>query len=160
MGSINFNNLKNTNLSQKNNVFTDIFLDLAQEPFEYLIGNRTIQGNSRDIKVAYDLNAIKNSLVNLFNTVPGERFLLPDYGCDLRQYVFEPVNEFVARRIGRDIVRNLEKWEPRVKLVNISVDGYKERGEYEITLKLDVPFLRRNEPLSLTGLLSRQGFRI
>jgi len=160
MASINFNNLKNTNYSQKSYTYTDLFLDFTQEPFESVIGNRYISGSGKDMKVAYDLNAIKNSIVNLFNTLPGERILLPDYGCDLRQFIFETVTDSNARFIGRTISKSIEKWEPRVKIVNINIDGYEDRNEYEITLILEVPFLKKGEKLNLKGLLNRQGFTV
>lgn len=160
MGSITFNNFKNVNYSQQNYTYTDIFLDFAQEPFEFQIGNKITKGNGRDIKVAYDINAIKNSIVNLFNTIPGERLLLPDYGCDLRKYIFEAVTESTARIIGRTIKASIKQWEPRVTVININVDAYISKAEYEITLVLEVPFLQRGETLNLTGLLNRQGFRI
>ena len=160
MSSINFNSFKNVNYSQKKNTYTDMFLDMDQEPFEILIGNRRVSGNGRDMKVAFDLNAIRNSINNLFNTLPGERLLLPDYGCDLRQYIFEPISESNARFIGRTITQALKQWEPRVTLVNMNIDAYIERAEYDITLVLEVPFLVRGEKLNLTGTLNRQGFRI
>ena len=160
MGSINFNSFKNVNYSQKNYTYTDIFLDMAQKPFEILMGDRTINGNGRDMKVAYDLNAIRNSIINLFNTLPGERILLPDYGCDLRRFIFEPITDSTSRLIGRTIKTSIEQWEPRVVLVNINVDAYISRAEYEVTLVLEVPFLQRNEKLNVAGILNRQGFRI
>ena len=160
MSSINFNSFKNVNYSQKKNTYTDMFLDMDQEPFEILIGNRRVSGNGRDMKVAFDLNAIRNSINNLFNTLPGERLLLPDYGCDLRQYIFEPISESNARFIGRTITQALKQWEPRVTLVSMNIDAYIERAEYDITLVLEVPFLVRGEKLNLSGTLNRQGFRI
>ena len=159
MSSINFNSFKNVNYSQKKNTYTDMYLDLDQEPFEILIGNRSVKGTGRDMKVAYDLNAIRNSIVNLFNTLPGERLLLPDYGCDLRQFIFEPITDSNARFIGRTITRAIEQWEPRVTLVSMNIDAYIERAEYDITLVLEVPFLKRGEKLNITGTLNRQGFR-
>jgi phage baseplate assembly protein W len=133
---------------------------MAQEPFEILMGDRTVNGNGRDMKVAYDLNAIRNSIINLFNTLPGERILLPDYGCDLRRFIFEPITDSTSRLIGRTIKTSIEQWEPRVVLVNINVDAYISRAEYEVTLVLEVPFLQRNEKLNIAGILNRQGFRI
>ena len=160
MGSLNFNNFKNVNYSQKQNTYTDLYLDMAEEPFNILIGRRAPQGTGRDMKVAYDLNAIKNSIVNLFNTLPGERILLPDYGCDLRQYIFEAATESNARFIGRSIQSAIQKWEPRVTVVSINVNVYIDRQEYEITLVLEIPFLQPGTKLNITGLLNRQGFRI
>jgi phage baseplate assembly protein W len=160
MGSVNFNNLKNTSHSQKNYTYTDIYLDFAQKPFEIFGSNRTVNGKGRDMKVAFDINAIKNSLLNLFNTLPGERILLPDYGCDLRQFIFDPITDMMTRHIGRIIQTSISKWEPRVRIVNINVDGYAETNEYVITLTLEVPFLARGETLNIKGLLNKKGFTV
>jgi phage baseplate assembly protein W len=160
MGSINFNGFKNTNYSQKQNTYTDIFLDLYQEPFELQIGNQNVSGYGKDIKVAYDLNAIKNSLINLFNTLPGHRILLPDYGCDLRAYLFDNITDTTARQIGRDIIESINTWEPRVAVININVNAYVNRHEYEITLVLEVPFINDSEKLNISGTLNKEGFII
>jgi phage baseplate assembly protein W len=160
MGSLNFNSFKNTNHSQKNYTYTDIFLDLDQEPFEVIIGNRTIKGTGKDVKVAYDLNAVKNSIVNLFNTLPGERLLLPEYGCDLRRYIFEPISETNARFIGRTIKNSIGQWEPRVTIVRIEVDAYIDEQRYEVNLVMEAPFLQSGENFSLKGVLNQQGFTV
>lgn len=160
MGSINFNNLKKSTYKEQKYVYADLHLDLEQEPFEVAIGNRVIRGGGKDIKIAYDLNAIRNSILNLFNTIPGHRFLLPDYGCDLRQFLFEPISESTGYNIGRTIRENIEKWEPRVTLLNINIDAYPDRNEYVITMVLEIPFLQKNEKLNLKGLLNSQGFII
>lgn len=160
MGSINLKNLQNNSGSQQNYTYTDISLDLAQEPFNFIIGNRTVTGSGRDIKIAYDINAIKNSITNLFNTVPGERLLLPDYGCDLRQFVFEPVSQSTASRITRTIRHGIQAWEPRVRIVNLLIDGYEDQGYYVITLVLEVPLLGATQRLSISGTLNQQGYII
>ena len=160
MGSINFNNLKNVNYSQKNYTYTDLFLDFTQEPFESRIGNRTINGAGKDMKVAYDLNAIRNSIVNLFNTSPGDRILLPDYGCSLKSYVFVNMSESTSRLLGRSIKTAIEQWEPRVNVVSINVDSDESLQEYVITLVLQVPFLPTGQTLNLTATLNRQGFKV
>lgn len=158
MGSISFNSLKNTNISQQKYTYTDIFLDLAQEPFEIIIGNRNLTGGGRDMKVAYDINAIRNSIVNLFNTNKGDRILLPDYGCDLRQFIFEPISNSRGQLIGRTIEKSVQAWEPRVRIINIDIKGFVDRGEYEINVTLEVPFLQKGQKLNISGLLNRQGF--
>jgi len=160
MGSINFNNFKNTNYSQKRYTYTDMFLDLTQEPHKHIIERNNSNNNERDMKVAYDMSAIRNSITNLFNTIPGERILLPDYGCDLRRYVFEQISESNARFIGRTIKRSIEQWEPRVVIINIGVDAYIDEYRYEIALTMEVPFLQTNEKFNLSAALNRHGFTV
>ena len=49
--------------------------------------NRT--DSKKDVKLLYDEDAIYQSVKNVFNTIPGQKILNPDFGLDLRQYLFE-----------------------------------------------------------------------
>ena len=157
MGSINLNKLKNTSKSVDNYTYVDLNLDMTQEKIGTRTGNwTTTTDSSKDIKVSYDLNAIQNSLVNLFNTAPGERYLLPEYGSDLRKYVFDNVSEAGGRMIGENIKDSIEKWEPRVRILNINIVGKADQNEYNITLNLLIPFSQTK--FSLRGVLNQEGY--
>lgn len=157
MASINFNNLRNVSKNVQKYTYTDIYLDFQEDLSSSANFVQTI-GTGRDMKVAYDLNAIKNSLVNLFSTVPGQRYLLPEYGSDLRRYIFEPISDITGRQIGREIQRSITNWEPRIKLLNLNITGYMDRNEYEIDLVLSIPFL--NQPLNLKSVLNKEGITV
>jgi len=120
MGSIVLSNLKNTVKADTGYTYTDIHLDIKEQ--QYKKSGNFIQ-NGKDIQVSYDELAIKNSLINIFNTVPGERFLVPEFGSNLKQYLFEPVTKFTADRIGNHIFNAVKKWEPRVLVDYINVVG-------------------------------------
>lgn len=158
MASINFNSLKRQENQSNNYTYADLSLDIQQEPFEFIIGNRVSKGNSRDIKVAYDLNAIKNSIFNLFNTIPGERILLPSYGLDLRQFIFEPISSGRGEGLRNTIYEGIQAWEPRVNVKSVNVDGYMDRHEYEILVLLEIPFLAKPNSFSIDGILTKKGF--
>ncbi|MDR6568075.1 hypothetical protein SAMN05660461_4898 [Chitinophaga ginsengisegetis] len=64
---------------------------------------------------------IKESLDILLSTSLGERVMQPRYGCDLQDYIFEPLN---AAMIGflRDLVENaILFYEPRIKVEEVGV---------------------------------------
>jgi hypothetical protein len=155
MASINLNNLQNIGKNTEKYTYTDIYLDLAEDITTVSNFTNTI-GSGRDMKVAYDLNAIRNSIVNLFSTIPGQRYLLPEYGSDLRKYVFEQITDITGRQIGREINRAIVNWEPRVRIISLNIIGYEDRNEYEITLILEVPFLKQR--FNLTGILNKEGY--
>lgn len=157
MASLTFKNLEKPVLEQKQYTYIDIALDME----ESLVSSQsnyinTTSSTGRDVKVAYDLSAIQNSLRNLFNTIPGERILLPDYGSDIRRIVFEPVSETTARTIGRMIRDSIKKWEPRVQLINLNIVGDPDNYEYTIDIVIAIPFY--DGTLSLGSLLTRDGF--
>ena len=120
MGSIVLSNLKNTVKSETGYTYTDIHLDIAEQLYTNN-GNKLPHG--KDIKVSYDEEAIKNSLINIFNTVPGERFLIPEFGSNLKAYLFQPVTKFTADAIGESVLDSITRWEPRVIVDYVNVIG-------------------------------------
>ena len=92
------------------------------------------KSTTNDVFASVDEGAIQNSLNNLFSTSPGQKLLDPDYGLDLRQFLFAPVSEDIAGAIGERILDGL-----RVK--QISVIANEDTSQYDLTLTLDIPDL-------------------
>ena len=157
MASINLTEYKKkiNSLSSRPYTYVDMALDMAPK----LLNLDLLRGsdNFRDIEVSYDEVAIKNSLINIFNTIPGQRFLLPLFGCNLIAYLFQPISESYARIIGDEILRAIELWEPRVTVENVDVYGDPEEHQYTITVKITIPNLKIRT--NLTGILSKDGFK-
>lgn len=124
---------------QKEYYYKDLHLDLAKSGNFSTALNKKIDGN--DIQIDYDESAIKNSLRNLFNTKPGQRFLFPLYGLDLNQYLFEAVSEFNGQIIGEKIVTAIKNFEPRVTLRNCNVVAMPDDNQYDITIIVEIPIL-------------------
>jgi phage baseplate assembly protein W len=138
-------------------IFTDLKLDLK---LNYTNDPRLKSGEIiKDIQVSYDLEAIKNSLFNLFTTIPGQKILNPVYGLNLFQFLFSGITDENARAMGEIILKGINKYEPRVDVVKISVAPDPDNNTYEIGLQLNVPSLNI-EGLSLKGVLSESGYYI
>ena len=54
---------------------------------------------TNDLVVSRDASAIKQSIVNLLLTNKGERPFNPDYGSDIRSYLFEPLDYATAGQV-------------------------------------------------------------
>jgi phage baseplate assembly protein W len=65
---------------------------------------------------------IHESLTILLSTTPGERIMLPTYGCGLKAHVFEDLNESVITEIKDTIRRAVLFFEPRITLNAIRID--------------------------------------
>jgi phage baseplate assembly protein W len=113
--------------------------------------------NSSDISVSVDEQAIKNSLVNIFNTIPGQKVLNPEFGLDLKRFLFEPLTSFTAQRISETIFNGIRRWETRVDIVNIDVQQDYSNYQFTISLTLRIPKLS-NSNVSFTGILSQEQF--
>lgn len=65
---------------------------------------------------------IRESLRILFSTQPGERILLPRYGCALHALVFESLSETLLTRIRTVIEDAILYFEPRIRLESVHID--------------------------------------
>jgi phage baseplate assembly protein W len=66
--------------------------------------------------------SVRQGLLLLLTTIPGERVMRPDYGCELYRLVFAP-NDATTHGLAIHYVRRaVERWEPRVDLLD--VDAY------------------------------------
>lgn len=153
MGAIVVNTL--TSKKSKKPVYTDLKLDLK---LNYVYDPRLESKDTiKDIEAAYDIEAIKNSLKNLFTTIPGQKILNPVYGLNLLQFLFTGVTEENARAMGDIIYRGITKYEPRIDVKKIYVFPDPENQTFEIALRLDVPSLNI-QGIALKGVLSDSGF--
>lgn len=154
MPSIKLDSLTTTK-PQNTHLFKDLALDL--EPESVTTGALYREETITDIKHSLDEGAIKNSLRNLFTTMPGQKLLNPDYGLSINQFLFQPLTEDTAEEIGNRILRGIETYEPRVTVKNINVNLDIEQSQYDIYLTLTIPALS-NSTVKFTGILTQPGF--
>ena len=138
-------------------LYKDIFFDLDNE---YSYNSQLNQQEKlKDVQALYDVESIKNSIKNHFLTSPGQKILNPTFGIDLRQYLFEPVDDFTAELIKDDIESKLPRSEPRIKVDKVSVVGDEDNNQYNIELQINVPSLGVYG-LSLKSELKTTGYTI
>lgn len=63
---------------------------------------------------------IRQHVMSLINTEPGERVVLGDYGVPLAEMVFEENDETVSTIVAQDIQDGLAKYEPGVLVRGVS----------------------------------------
>jgi len=158
MGSLNINYIKKPERTKSGYLYSDIHLDLVND--YKVVGNfKKSETQLIDIKVSYDDAAIRNSLNSLLNTNPGERLLLPEYGINMKRYIFSPVSTGNAYAIGTVIKQGIERWEPRVSVKLITVVPVPDDHRYDIALDLFIPSL--GKPVGYLGkLIENSGITI
>lgn len=67
-----------------------------------------------------NVNAVKNSIRNIFTWIPGERILNPEFGNKLRLYLYEGITDFNVEKIVSEIRHCVLEWEPRAQIVEIA----------------------------------------
>lgn len=109
--------------------FTDLHLDLT---LDKNVGNGLKPVNASDIVADYDINAIKNSLYNIFTTKPGQKILNPTFGSSLDQFLFQPITKVNANLLSNEIIRNVETFEPRIEVVKVQIMPMPDENQYYI----------------------------
>jgi phage baseplate assembly protein W len=84
----------------------------------------------------------------ILGTTPGERPMRPEFGCAVADQVFAGADATTAGRIAYEVRRALDRWEPRVDVVDI---GVAFDGGDSGTIYIDVRYLIRgtNDPRNL-----------
>jgi len=77
---------------------------------------------------------IKQSLIILLSTIKGERVMQHDYGANMQDLLFEPLNVSFAQRMSGQIERAILFFEPRIKTDDITYRQDNENGLVEIRI--------------------------
>ena len=79
--------------------------------------------------------SVRQSILLLLSTIPGERVMRPDYGCELHRLVFSP-NDNTTSGLAIHYVRQaLDRWEPRAQVTYLDAGPHPEADDrLEITL--------------------------
>lgn len=68
-----------------------------------------------------DERIIKNDLLALLLTVPGQRVMRPTFGTKINAFAFESMTENNLIELRSEIIQSIETNEPRVQLISIDV---------------------------------------
>jgi hypothetical protein len=65
---------------------------------------------------------IRDLIRVILMTEAGERIMREEFGCGLRQYLFEPNTATTRQRIQEGVTQAIARWEPRVLVDDVTVD--------------------------------------
>ena len=116
--------------------FKDIKIDFARNPF------------TDDVAHVRNDNSIKQALKNLVLTVPGEVPFDNSIGSRVSELLFEPMDELISDALQDEIAATINKFEPRVSLINTIIVLNFETGKYSVTIKYRIVGLPLTESVS------------
>ncbi len=101
-----------------------------------------------DITVLRDANAVKRSLRNLMYMGGYDRPFEPDLGADLSKLLHEVMNPLTEKALDMQIRGAISRYEPRVSVVDLLVEGDPDNNRYNITLKFVIDTLSVAETIN------------
>lgn len=132
---------KNTPLLNQDQVYSDFLTDLNPHPV------------SKDIVKFINERAVSRSVRNLLSTNRGERLYQPEIGSDITSLLFEQMTDGMATTISNLIYATLERYEPRAKILRLSVIPDYDRNLYDVTITFMI--INSQEPFTLNIALDR-----
>ena len=99
---------------------------------------------SGDLIALKNENAIASAVRNIVLTTPGEKFFDPDFGSSVSEILFENVDDITAVSIEDEIKSSLKNYEPRVELINVTVDPNFDENQFDVRITyrivgIDIP---------------------
>lgn len=99
--------------------------------------------------------AIKSDLIHLLLTTPGDRLYLPEFGADLRRYIFEPNDGETRTAIKAEIQQAIDKYIPNLKVTELTIE---RPVDNEFGVKSDHIAVVRIDYIFTEGALTKTDF--
>ena len=93
---------------------------------------------TKDLPVLKNANAIRRSVRNLVQTIPGERFFNPLLGSSVYETLFDLATFGTSTLIEKEIINTIENFEPRVSNVDVQVDPRFDQNNFDVTIFFDI----------------------
>lgn len=90
---------------------------------------------------------IRDAIWIVLGTSHGERLMRLDFGAGANDYVFDSNSDVVRTQFAAAIREALLKWEPRIELVNVSIDDGVEPSQ--VLVAIDYRIRSTNELFNL-----------
>jgi phage baseplate assembly protein W len=73
------------------------------------------------VQMVSDVADIEESIRIILSTIPGERLMQPDFGCDIKKLVFEIADTWLVSELNHIIYHALLQYEPRINFTGLTV---------------------------------------
>tara|TARA_B100001115_G_scaffold114993_1_gene85388 strand:- start:228 stop:656 length:429 start_codon:yes stop_codon:yes gene_type:complete len=129
------------NSKRSNRIYKDLNMSFTKNPA------------TKDVARLFDIQAIKRSVKNIILTNKYERPFNPDFGCNLRGFLFENITEPLLVIIKDRVAMAIEKYEPRVSVEDVVVKNSTDPNG----IRISVSFLINGveAPVTVSTFLQR-----
>jgi len=113
---------------------------------------QTVSDTDLDIKKSINEESVLDSVLNIITTEKKSRvYRKRDFGCDLLQYIYEPIDIFTSHEILREIESSISKYEPRALDLDVEITPLPNDNTFIIDINFRIE--ESENPLQLTKLL-------
>ena len=106
--------------------FKDISMSFGKNPM------------TNDLIALKNANAIARSVRNIVMTIPGEKPFDPFFGSNVRNILFENLDNISASLIVDEIRTSIQNYEPRVELVSVEAVPDFDNSTYDVVIIYEI----------------------
>lgn len=96
---------------------------------------------SRALAYSEGQDKVRQAILLILETEPGERIMRPDFGTGLRRYLMKPNTIATRALIQRDVDAALRLWEPRIEVTRVIVTP----AEDPSAVLIDIAYVHRRD---------------
>lgn len=109
------------------------------------------------IQMVEEHASVRQAILLLLTTRPGERVMRPDYGCYLHRLMFQLNDDTTAGLAIHYVRRALERWEPRIDILRLDAERSPgDPGRLDISLDYRVRSTQQSDRLVLPLHLAQE----
>ncbi len=94
--------------------------------------------------------AIKNNLINYFLTNSGDRPLNPEFGGNLRRFIFEQINQGNLEFLQEDLQSQISTFFPSIVVNNLDVLSYPDNNQIEVQILYSISGTNSTDEINIT----------
>jgi phage baseplate assembly protein W len=128
-------------MARNTRIFSDIDLNFTKHPV------------NNDVVRKFDEEAIKQAVKTLILTQIYEKPFHSEIGSRIRGLLFENYSPMTSLMIKREITDTITNFEPRVRLIDVSVNGSPDNNEIYATIVFAI--INTNRPIQVDLILTR-----
>src|ERR1700730_2161388 len=87
---------------------------------------------------------IRQSILIILETAPGERVMRPNFGCGIHEMVFTALDSTTMQQIRSTVTEALRRCEARIDVLNVTVDEA-ANSEGELLIELEYRVRKTNQ---------------
>jgi phage baseplate assembly protein W len=92
---------------------------------------------------------IKSNLINLILTSPGERIMNPEFGCRLREVLFEGINNNIDDLIKNNINNSIFTYIPEIESTDITINRSPDENLVTVIIKYKLTLSQETDQITL-----------
>lgn len=100
------------------------------------------------LQFAADAEDIRQAILIILQTAPGERVMLPSFGCRINELLFAPGNASTCSLAELYVRQALDQWEPRIQVLTVTAT-VNPNDRQCLNISVDYLIRDRNRPDNL-----------